>query len=368
MRCIAIAGCAAALSIASVAAQAAWGLQFEVSPNGTSWGSAIAINPGGSVYFRVGAYFDLGTQVTTTNGIGSAIVFGRFTGQHKIAGAITGDSLTEIVRQAPSGGVTYTAVSLTPSGFLIGTTAATSFASYVPVELGPYAENPMPYMALLKGKITLSSDPTPRTLTVTNNLFGSGSSAGLRFYSDAQLTPIESGPPVDSPNHTDITATILVPNSGCSSPAIQSITGTGAVAPSQTAMITVSATNGIFFEWLKNGVSLNGDGRITGTATATMTISEPTPADAASYRMRVYNACGTPKVSDAFVLTVICGGDLNRDAMVDDADFVTFAQAYELLACPASPTPCPADMNVDGFVDDLDFVVFAAQYDQLVCP
>jgi len=65
-----------------------------------------------------------------------------------------------------------------------------------------------------------------------------------------------------------------------------------------------------------------------------------------------------------------CLGDLNADGFVDDADFVIFADAYNLLVCPTDATSgcCPADLSGDGFVDDFDFVLFAGAYDQLICP
>lgn len=65
-----------------------------------------------------------------------------------------------------------------------------------------------------------------------------------------------------------------------------------------------------------------------------------------------------------------CPGDLNGDGYVDDADFVAFALAYNILVCsdPAMPPGCPADLNNDGFVDDTDFVIFAGAYNVLLCP
>lgn len=64
-----------------------------------------------------------------------------------------------------------------------------------------------------------------------------------------------------------------------------------------------------------------------------------------------------------------CPGDLNLNGTVDDADFVGFVQAYDLLDCadPAMPPPCAADLNGDLFVDDGDFVVFVSGYNELVC-
>jgi hypothetical protein len=53
---------------------------------------------------------------------------------------------------------------------------------------------------------------------------------------------------------------------------------------------------------------------------------------------------------------------MNRDLLVDDADFVLFADAYnELLAASG-------DFNLDGQTDDADFVLFADAYDGLLCP
>ncbi len=69
-------------------------------------------------------------------------------------------------------------------------------------------------------------------------------------------------------------------------------------------------------------------------------------------------------------LAAPCPGDLNGDSIVDDSDFVIFADAYNLLDCadPAMPADCPADLNADLIVDDSDFVLFASAYDALLCP
>ncbi|MGH7242739.1 MAG: IPT/TIG domain-containing protein [Phycisphaerales bacterium] len=76
----------------------------------------------------------------------------------------------------------------------------------------------------------------------------------------------------------------------------------------------------------------------------------------------------TPACS--FTFGAACPSDLNGDSVVDDADFVLFASAYDLLDCSdgSMPPGCPADMNRDGFVDDSDFTLFATAYDVLVCP
>lgn len=65
-----------------------------------------------------------------------------------------------------------------------------------------------------------------------------------------------------------------------------------------------------------------------------------------------------------------CPADLNKDALVDDADFSIFVVAYDILDCadPAMPAGCKSDLNKDGVVDDLDFQVFVVAYDALICP
>jgi len=65
-----------------------------------------------------------------------------------------------------------------------------------------------------------------------------------------------------------------------------------------------------------------------------------------------------------------CPADFNGDTQVDDADFVIFANSYNLLDCtdPTMPAGCPADLNGDGFVDDTDFVEFVSAYNTLICP
>ncbi|MGH7244874.1 MAG: hypothetical protein ACREJD_15785 [Phycisphaerales bacterium] len=65
-----------------------------------------------------------------------------------------------------------------------------------------------------------------------------------------------------------------------------------------------------------------------------------------------------------------CDADLNFDKLVDDADFIIFVAAYNILDCadPTMPASCVSDVNNDQLVDDADFVLFLAAYNELVCP
>jgi subtilisin family serine protease len=61
-----------------------------------------------------------------------------------------------------------------------------------------------------------------------------------------------------------------------------------------------------------------------------------------------------------------CPGDLNNDGVVDDTDFVQFADFYNALIAPAPYTA--GDFNGDASTEDSDFVIFANSYNALLCP
>ena len=65
-----------------------------------------------------------------------------------------------------------------------------------------------------------------------------------------------------------------------------------------------------------------------------------------------------------------CPADMIIDGFVEDLDFVTFADQYNVFDCTLSGMPafCSADLNGDGLVDDTDFVLFAEAYDAFICP
>jgi uncharacterized delta-60 repeat protein len=114
------------------------------------------------------------------------------------------------------------------------------------------------------------------------------------------------------------------------------------------------------------------DFNAVGTMTPQLTLSEilrTAPLPLPIYlRCVVSDGCGST-TSDPAVLT-ICPADLNSDQYVDDADFVLFAGAYNLLLCstPTMPAGCPADLDGDQSVDDADFAIFAEAYNEVICP
>jgi len=86
-------------------------------------------------------------------------------------------------------------------------------------------------------------------------------------------------------------------------------------------------------------------------------------------RVRAVNSNGCGELAGAPAMLSVCAADFNCDGMVNDEDFLKFAEAYDVLLCEdsAMPLDCPADINRDGFVDDLDFTRFVGAYDVLVC-
>jgi cytochrome c peroxidase len=86
-------------------------------------------------------------------------------------------------------------------------------------------------------------------------------------------------------------------------------------------------------------------------------------------------AVGGQAVSAAARIPIFCGSagcpsacsmsDLNGDGVVDDQDFVLFAQAYDAEFVPLASVV--ADLNADGLVDDADFALFALAYDAMFC-
>ena len=54
--------------------------------------------------------------------------------------------------------------------------------------------------------------------------------------------------------------------------------------------------------------------------------------------------------------------DFNGDGVVDDADFLLFAQAYDVMVTPAG------DFNYDTYTDDADFSIFVEAFGATVCP
>jgi hypothetical protein len=161
-------------------------------------------------------------------------------------------------------------------------------------------------------------------------------------------------------------------------PASASVCATGAadfvIAPAGVGPFTYqwqyeSATN-VWFD-ATNGPVPYSSGTITASNVTTdqlqVALNTTQGAPPIRFRCIVTNSCGSATSEPATLAP--CQSDFTCDGQVDDADFVGFAAAYNILDCaePAMPVSCPADLNGDGFVEDADFVVFVAAYNELGC-
>lgn len=187
------------------------------------------------------------------------------------------------------------------------------------------------------------------------------------------------------PNATSNAATLMVspaasiteqPASSTSCPggvAQLSVAATGTVALTYSWQVrTGTAPNETWASLGAGPFSLPCGGTVTaGTpnaATTSMAISSCPGVDQYVFRCVVSKGCADV-ISDAATIS-FCRADLTCDSQVDDADFVVFAGAYDILECsdPVMPVGCPSDLNVDGIVDDTDFVIFVQGYGALLCP
>jgi hypothetical protein len=191
----------------AAAANAAWGLKYEVSNNGgATWSSSVIAAPGDVIKIRFGAYFDAGTSITTGDGTGNALALNRFTGSNQVTNLGAGDMLQNAVRTSSSGNPALTQI----AGGTIGTTAVTSFGGQLLLDLSGFVGNPQTYYQIMTAEVKVVSG-TVRTMVWQNKTFGSGNTKGLTFYHDASLANKQSDAPNSSaPSRSDMVAEIRV--------------------------------------------------------------------------------------------------------------------------------------------------------------
>ncbi|MDM8004908.1 MAG: family 10 glycosylhydrolase [Phycisphaerae bacterium] len=133
------------------------------------------------------------------------------------------------------------------------------------------------------------------------------------------------------------------------------------VCPGSTATFTVAATGDgtITYRWQRDGTDLSDEGHYSGTATATLTVSNADSGDAADFRCVVTAGCGSVTSSvAALTLKPLVAADFDRDCDVDAADY----DAFEICASgPGVPSfaGCESkDFDGDNDVDQADFNAF----------
>ena len=101
-------------------------------------------------------------------------------------------------------------------------------------------------------------------------------------------------------------------------------------------------------------LDLSDGGRISGSATPTLTIAGAVPEDVGGYDCVVWNSCGS---ETSAVATVRCGADIDGNLFVNGDDFDTFVAAF-VAGDPLS------DFDHDGFVTGVDFDSFTWAFEQ----
>jgi hypothetical protein len=120
---------------------------------------------------------------------------------------------------------------------------------------------------------------------------------------------------VVSPGNAQLSQSITITITGSSVPTAPAITGqpaaTNVIAgKSASFTVTASGTAPLNYYWLKNGTALADGGNISGSATATLTLTNVGGADAANYSVLVSNSVSTAASSNA-ALTVVLPPGIN---------------------------------------------------------
>jgi hypothetical protein len=151
---------------------------------------------------------------------------------------------------------------------------------------------------------------------------------------------------------------------GSLEPCIQSSPVPGSICRGGDFTFNVAATGkpALHYQWrLNNQDILNANG-------PSYTVTNASEDDEGIYDCFIMNDFGDATSEGASLQ--LCDADVDCSGMVDDADFIIFVSAYNILDCadPSMPLDCPSDFNRDTVVDDADFGVFVVAYNELVCP
>lgn len=165
---------------------------------------------------------------------------------------------------------------------------------------------------------------------------------------------------------------VVKPIDGAPTPSTATVLG-----PSSSVSITLMQTlnNPLSVQWLRDGQPIVGATGSTfnvsslnlrkGSATLGVRVVDNTTM----VRDAAFRASKMTQTLTWSMPVAACLADLDGDRAVDDADFLGFADMYNVLLCAAiAPAECAADFNNDGMVDDTDFVVFVGAYNALLCP
>src|SRR5262249_22274350 len=109
-----------------------------------------------------------------------------------------------------------------------------------------------------------------------------------------------------------------------------------------TAIFSIVGSAGVGFQWQSNGVSMVGGGRVSGSTTSPLTISNVTSADAANYSCIVNNPATSAFASSSPAsLTIVTPSGSFESAMA--AAGVNHFYAFNDIGSPSSGTEVAFD-------------------------
>jgi hypothetical protein len=187
------------------------------------------------------------------------------------------------------------------------------------------------------------------SLTLRDGTVMLGTTGAQRFLEDSDTTAKWMPGFVRLYNGAGTTRTVIT-----SSPAPRN------ASPGETVEFSVAAVGygQLRYEWLKDGTAINATANPS-AGTATLTLTNVSPADAAAYSCRVFNICNLQATSAAVWLTLdspSCLGDYNQDGGVDGSDLEAFFVDWEA-------GNAAADVNEDGGVEGADLEVFFTRWE-----
>lgn len=154
-----------------------------------------------------------------------------------------------------------------------------------------------------------------------------------------------------------------------STPTIPTVTASDTL-PNYVSLTWTNIPSTTIYTIKRNILPLEAGAVVVGTSATNSFLDTTAPDNHTQFYYVYATQFGTSKLVGTESGFAKCSGDLNNDGQVNDADFVTFVAAYNMLLCsdPGMPAGCPADLNRDTNVDDADFAIFVNAYDNLVCP
>ncbi|USN99824.1 MAG: immunoglobulin domain-containing protein [Phycisphaeraceae bacterium] len=211
--------------------------------------------------------------------------------------------------------------------FAIGSTVAVNSAGYLATgtEFDPFQGNP--------GQGTLVSYGSD--MSVSANVFLSVPASSLAAYDEYVVVGLQGDPGFGSSAgavnvYTDARTLVL---RFLSQPESAIVSEGG-----QVALSVVVGGVPLDYQWRRNGTPLSDGGNISGARTDTLTITDVSVADIATYDCVVSDSGPDSITSNPAVIAVIadtnpCLADLNDDGLLDLADVTLFVSTF-LAGCP----------------------------------